>query len=347
VVGYTHNLRELMTAKTYTANDVNGYSQVGADLPVHDANGNLTQGNGKTMAWDAHDRLLSVAPVAPVDGDLRAFYQYDGTGRRISKIVDRYNAGLAQWVADEARTFGYDGWNMVREGVVDTGAGATAETQVKQYTWGADLSGTAQGAGGVGGLLMAEQDDDPANPASPVTAYYYTNDANGNITTVADNLGNPVAQYEYDPYGRVVLAAGAYADANPYRFSSKYADGESGWLYYGYRYYMPDTGRWASRDPIEESGGVNLYGFVGNDGVDLVDYLGMNPLGPIAPFQNANSNCAGTAVFPKGVSSNPKNKASLVPSPENMVRPKDQKNDDGTPGFGCRRVNSASAPSLK
>jgi uncharacterized protein RhaS with RHS repeats len=44
---------------------------------------------------------------------------------------------------------------------------------------------------------------------------------------------------------------------------------------YGYRYYDPVTGRWPSRDPIGERGGVNLYGFVGNDGLDRVDYLGL------------------------------------------------------------------------
>jgi uncharacterized protein RhaS with RHS repeats len=44
--------------------------------------------------------------------------------------------------------------------------------------------------------------------------------------------------------------------------------------YYGYRYYDPVTGRWPSRDPIEEAGGVNLYGFVGNDGTNKWDYLG-------------------------------------------------------------------------
>jgi hypothetical protein len=45
--------------------------------------------------------------------------------------------------------------------------------------------------------------------------------------------------------------------------------------YYGYRYYDPETGRWPSRDPIGERGGINLYGFVGNDGVNWVDILGL------------------------------------------------------------------------
>jgi RHS repeat-associated protein len=44
---------------------------------------------------------------------------------------------------------------------------------------------------------------------------------------------------------------------------------------YGYRYYDPLTGRWPSRDPIEEEGGLNLYGFVGNEGVNKLDFLGM------------------------------------------------------------------------
>lgn len=51
----------------------------------------------------------------------------------------------------------------------------------------------------------------------------------------------------------------------------------SGVRYYGYRYYDPVTGRWPSRDPIEENGGLNLYGFVENDGVNWIDMLGLAP----------------------------------------------------------------------
>jgi RHS repeat-associated protein len=46
--------------------------------------------------------------------------------------------------------------------------------------------------------------------------------------------------------------------------------------YYGYRYYTPQTGRWINRDPIEEKGGANLYGFVGNDGLNKSDLLGLS-----------------------------------------------------------------------
>ena len=45
--------------------------------------------------------------------------------------------------------------------------------------------------------------------------------------------------------------------------------------YYGYRYYDPVTGRWPSRDPIGEAGGINLYGFGGNDPIWNIDYLGL------------------------------------------------------------------------
>ncbi len=49
----------------------------------------------------------------------------------------------------------------------------------------------------------------------------------------------------------------------------------SGVCYYGFRYYNPQTGRWLSKDPLAERGGVNLYGMIGNNAVNEVDYLGL------------------------------------------------------------------------
>ena len=56
----------------------------------------------------------------------------------------------------------------------------------------------------------------------------------------------------------------------------------SGVTVYGYRYYDPETGRWLSRDPIGERGGLNLYGFVGNDPTSHIDVLGLESLKPCA-----------------------------------------------------------------
>jgi len=50
----------------------------------------------------------------------------------------------------------------------------------------------------------------------------------------------------------------------------------SGMFYYGFRYYNPETGRWLSRDPIGERGGLNLYGFVGNNPIRWFDLLGLS-----------------------------------------------------------------------
>ena len=82
-------------------------------------------------------------------------------------------------------------------------------------------------------------------------------------------------EYTYDSQGRRIRSEGTHAETFPHRFSTKYEEAESGFLYYGFRYYDPETGRWPNRDPIGEWSGWNLYGFVGNDGVNACDYLGM------------------------------------------------------------------------
>ena len=90
--------------------------------------------------------------------------------------------------------------------------------------------------------------------------------------------GTIATHFEYDPFGNTTVntdATGLFA----YRFSTKPVDPETGLYYYGYRIYDPVNGRWPSRDPIEEKGGLNLYGFVGNDGVDRGDFLGRAGLG--------------------------------------------------------------------
>ncbi|MBN2641487.1 MAG: RHS repeat-associated core domain-containing protein [Victivallales bacterium] len=91
-----------------------------------------------------------------------------------------------------------------------------------------------------------------------------------------DASGNIVAKYEYSPFGQIVAQSGAYAETNPFRFSSEYHDDETALVYYNYRYYNTTLGRWLSRDPIEEKGGWNLYSMVGNNAISRWDWLGLD-----------------------------------------------------------------------
>ncbi|MBB5351007.1 RHS repeat-associated protein, partial [Haloferula luteola] len=127
--------------------------------------------------------------------------------------------------------------------------------------------------GGVGGLLMQRtvSDGKLRRPAY---------DGNGNITAWAlkgsGGTANPNMEQlrtEYDAFGNIVVSEGILN--SEFGFSTKIRDPYTGLSYYGYRYYDPVTGRWPSRDPIGERGGVNLYGFVQNDGVNWADYLGL------------------------------------------------------------------------
>ena len=111
--------------------------------------------------------------------------------------------------------------------------------------------------------------------------YLPARDANGNITALIDAGAtaagaNPVAaSYEYSPFGELLRVEGPYAAANPFRYSSKFTDDETGLVCYGLRYYNPALGRFLNRDPIGEAGGPNLYAFCGNNGVNRWDFLGL------------------------------------------------------------------------
>jgi RHS repeat-associated protein len=70
--------------------------------------------------------------------------------------------------------------------------------------------------------------------------------------------GSIAAHYEYSPFGKAIIKTGPFADNNSYRFSTRYTDDETGLVYYGYRYYSPDLGRWINRDPIYELGSIVL-----------------------------------------------------------------------------------------
>lgn len=234
---------------------------------VYDSDGNLTQDGRWNYTWDAENRLIALeSPYTfPDDKRLRLEFQYDHQWRRTQKIVSTWDSGTWSWVPQSTNRFIYDGWNLIA--VLDP-----QSTVLQSFTWGIDLSGTLQGAGGVGGLLSMR-----VHSGANAGTYFYCYDGNGNVTALVKSDGALAAQYEYGPFGEVIRSTGPLAPPNSFRFSTKYQDEESGLHYYGYRHYNSNTGRWISLDPIHEAGGQNLYGCLQNDPLGRIDELGLYP----------------------------------------------------------------------
>lgn len=231
----------------YIANSLNQYTNVDASPRTYDADGNMLQDARWTYTWNGENRLVSISNAYRV-----LTFKYDYMGRRFRKVVD----------GDET-TFLYDGWNLIQE---------SSPTLTNHYVWGLDLSGSLQGAGGVGGLLSRTKDSGER--------YLYNYDANGNVTELVDGNGLLVVTYVYDAFGNIIANNDIYASGaeleNRFKFSTKYQDDETALSYYGFRYYDAEMGRWLSRDPIGENGGLNLWMAMDNMAVNITDFLGLS-----------------------------------------------------------------------
>ncbi len=234
----------------YAANKLSQYSRmtIGTDVVdfFHDVDGRLCAFSEYALEYDAGGRLVSVA----TNGVRIAMFFYDAQSRRVKKATQ-----------SAVHTYFYDAWNLIEERVHH----ADGVRDVVKYVWGKDFSGELQKAGGVGGLLYMKHNG---------TIYIPCYDANGNITDYLNLQGGVVASYVYDPFGGLMWQSGSLADLFPLRFSMKYYDKETAFYYYGLRYYLPKFGRWLSRDPIGEKGGLNLYAFCANNPVSNFDLLG-------------------------------------------------------------------------
>jgi RHS repeat-associated protein len=261
------NSLTLPVANNYVATATNAYSSIQlpgaatALTPGYDFDGNMTSGplpvsptTNSTLIWDGENRLTEVK---------------NSTGIIIEKnVFDSGSRKIATTANGATTIYLYDAWNCIAEYTRSVGVPPVLK---KARLWGTDLSGSMQGAGGVGGIL-SESSPTTSNPIT-FNSSYPTYDGNGNISEYLTTTGTLAAHFEYDPFGNTVVNTDT-GNLFTYRFSTKPRDQETGLYYYGYRYYDPMTGRWPSRDPIEEEGGVNLYGFVGNCGVGKWDYIG-------------------------------------------------------------------------
>ena len=248
----------------FMANNVNQYTAVGTDEPEYDTDGNLVAFGNCTNAWNAAGQLVSTTwNGSNCLARLRS--EYDRRGRRVRRVSETSADDGATWTAIETRTFVYDDWNLIYERSERPSEGAVELA----FFWGPDLSGSFQGAGGVGGLVAVSVNG---------SFFFPGYDNNGNVVGYWNESGDIVAEYAYDAFGNTVAESGSMADFFPHRFSTKYYDAETDLYYYGYRYYSPSLGRWISRDPAEERGGLSLYLFCFNDGVSHADFQGLSSI---------------------------------------------------------------------
>jgi RHS repeat-associated protein len=261
----------LTSSYTAVASDTNGRwatNTVNVDLAAsipyqYDLNGNLTNDGLRNFAYDDENQLIKVW----VTNQWLSQFSYDGAMRRRIRQEFTWSTNLYQWVETNTVYYVYDGNVVVQERDLNN-------LPITTYTRGLDLSGSLQGGGGIGGLL-ARTSQQYADESLAGHAYYYA-DGNGNVTILINSSQAIVAAYLYDAFGNILAESGVLADANRYQFSSKEKDLNSGLGYYGYRFYDVNLQRWLNADPLQESGGLNLYQFVINNPVSDKDPQGLS-----------------------------------------------------------------------
>jgi len=212
----------------------------GTDNYSYDLNGNLLSDGNRNFAYDDENELTNVW----VANAWQSVFVYDGKLRR--RIESDYTWQNGTWLETNEIHFIYDGNVVIQE--------RDANNLPKEtYTRGNDLSGTLQGAGGIGGLL-ARTDSGLLNAGSMFAQAYYHADGNGNVTCLIYTNQQIAAKYLYDPYANTLAMSGLLAGANKYRFSSKEWNDNAGLYYYLYRFYDPNLQRWPNQDPLGEPG---------------------------------------------------------------------------------------------
>ena len=235
LIGNRRSATENSATTTYASNLVNQYTVVNAVVPVYDLDGNMTNYNGWSYTYNGENRLIVAENTAT---EVRVEADYDYMGRRHFKKVYNNNTLVKHSV------FVYDGFKQIAE------FDALNNNSLKaSYLWqpvGLDI------------VLLRNNE-------------YLVVDGNKNIIQVRNVTGSVTDSYVYDPFGKVTHNG---SSENPFRFSSEFFDNETGLVYYNDRYYMPDSGKWINRDPIEEKGGINLYCMTDNNTISNYDLLG-------------------------------------------------------------------------
>lgn len=234
----------------HQVNDCNQLISDGISRYSYDANGNLVKKiTGEEVvnyAYDAINRLIAVE-----DATRKTTYRYDANHRRLeSHHYVRDDDDDSSWQHQACKRYLYQGDNEI--GMCDE-HGVIQELRILGLSRGAEN----------GAAIAIELSGN---------AYAPIHDHNGNVVCLIDSATSQVAEsYRYTAFGEEQAASAR----NPWRFSSKRTDSETGLVYFGNRYYDPTTGRWLTRDPLGNVDGPNLYAFLENNPLCNFDCFGL------------------------------------------------------------------------
>jgi RHS repeat-associated protein len=230
----------------------------------HDLHGNMTSmphlSTPGSLVWNFIDQLKQV----DLGGGGTAYYVYGSDGNRLRKVIER-QGGLIQ--------------ERIYLGVVEIyreRQGAN-ETDLERHT--IHVSDNTARIAQVDIKTIDENDSDPSNALSArLIRYQYSNHL-GSAVLETDNAGNVISYEEYHPYGTSayrVSKSDADLSLKRYRFSGKERDDETGFYYFGARYYAAWLGRWTSSDPAGFVSGLNLFKYCSNNPLMFHDPNGMD-----------------------------------------------------------------------
>ncbi len=227
----------------FTYNTLNEIINANGVLYTYDANGNRnskTDLSGTTAyQWDSENQLIRI----DFPDTSYVTYAYDPLGRRIQKQLTTSDG------VTTTRQYAYSGEDIILE----------------QDEQGNIISEFTHGPG----------IDEPLSLHRNGKTYIYHADALGSIIAITDELGSVVQRYKYDAYGNITNQQDP-AFHQPYTYTGREWDAESGLYYYRARYYDAEIGRFISKDPIGFAGGdTSLYGYVLQNPINWIDPLGL------------------------------------------------------------------------
>jgi RHS repeat-associated protein len=217
-----------------------------------DPHGNLTSTpHLSNLGWDHRDQLRRV----DLGGGGRAYYAYDGSGQRVRKVVERPGALLQERIY-------LDGVEIYRER-----QGATAQRERQTLHVLDDRRRIALVE------TLTRDEGTPVLTPHPVLRYQMGNHL-GTACLELDEGGSVISYEEYYPFGSTSFQSGpsaAETGLKRYRYTGKERDEETGFYYFGARYYASWLGRWTAVDPSGLSDGLNTYIYVNNNPIRTID----------------------------------------------------------------------------